>query len=202
MKAIFLCLWASFFLLACSGDEVCNEEGGCVPVCREGETNCSGACVDLQTDPSHCGQCGKTCSHSCDGGVCSCFPKCQCVFANGLWWCFHPTACGRACNETCAAWGLAPVADTEAWFAAQDTVAECQAVSEAFGLGSVVEVDGYGVACLEDAWGDHASDSGLIAPLTSSPYAAGPSGNLTEMDQGWISCEADTNTRRSVCPCE
>jgi hypothetical protein len=35
---------------------------------------CDGACVDLATNPSHCGECGKACAlgQTCAGGACSC----------------------------------------------------------------------------------------------------------------------------------
>ena len=39
-----------------------------------GKTLCSGACVDLDTDPRHCGDCGNACDpkQSCEGGKCVC----------------------------------------------------------------------------------------------------------------------------------
>jgi len=37
-------------------------------------TDCGGRCVDLDTHPSHCGQCGEACAEgaACVGGQCSC----------------------------------------------------------------------------------------------------------------------------------
>src|SRR5438067_9588188 len=45
-------------------------DGGC-PV---GLTLCSGACVKLSDDPSHCGACGTACGggKACIGGACAC----------------------------------------------------------------------------------------------------------------------------------
>jgi hypothetical protein len=40
--------------------------------CGGESTDCSGVCVDLLSDPRHCGQCGNGCSEgSCNGGVCA-----------------------------------------------------------------------------------------------------------------------------------
>jgi hypothetical protein len=44
--------------------------------CPTGQRRCPGsrgACVDLQTDPKHCGRCGNDCSscHSCGGECCA-----------------------------------------------------------------------------------------------------------------------------------
>lgn len=36
-------------------------------VCGEGQTRCGDACVDLASDPGHCGACG----HDCGGGACA-----------------------------------------------------------------------------------------------------------------------------------
>jgi len=40
--------------------------------CREGYTNCSFSCVDLQRDVFNCGSCGSTCLHdeTCSDGEC------------------------------------------------------------------------------------------------------------------------------------
>lgn len=41
--------------------------------CATGEVACGNACVELQTDPDHCGGCGKACDpgETCVGGVCN-----------------------------------------------------------------------------------------------------------------------------------
>ena len=47
---------------------------GTTPVsCQPGETDCSGECVDTNTDESHCGGCGLACAQgeACDSGVCT-----------------------------------------------------------------------------------------------------------------------------------
>jgi len=57
----------------CNEDETC-ERGLCteIPVCEEGLIECGDEnCVDVQTDPLHCGECGTECpSNECLGGVC------------------------------------------------------------------------------------------------------------------------------------
>src|SRR5215203_5414934 len=41
-------------------------------VCPSGQTDCSGACVDLNTDRSNCGKCGNQCPEGvgCEAGSC------------------------------------------------------------------------------------------------------------------------------------
>ncbi|MFO0565143.1 MAG: hypothetical protein U0263_05745 [Polyangiaceae bacterium] len=48
-------------------------DGGhaCAPACPPPLTYCAGTCVDTQTDPDHCGQCGNECpSGICQAGKC------------------------------------------------------------------------------------------------------------------------------------
>lgn len=48
-------------------------DGGfaCVPLCDPPLVDCSGQCVDLNTDPDNCGFCGNRCiSRICSGGMC------------------------------------------------------------------------------------------------------------------------------------
>jgi hypothetical protein len=52
---------------ACGQGERC-EAGNCV--CAEGLSPCSDACVDLRTDPNHCGSCTHTCDDGCSAGRC------------------------------------------------------------------------------------------------------------------------------------
>jgi hypothetical protein len=46
--------------------------GACVDVCTTGQTNCSGACVNLQTSAANCGACGRACASglACVAGLC------------------------------------------------------------------------------------------------------------------------------------
>jgi hypothetical protein len=49
----------------------------CKCVCPAGTTDCGGTCVDLQTDNSNCGTCGRSCGGdlTCQSGQCACdFP--------------------------------------------------------------------------------------------------------------------------------
>ncbi|MFO0603764.1 MAG: SUMF1/EgtB/PvdO family nonheme iron enzyme [Polyangiales bacterium] len=85
-----------------------------VPTCEAGATRCGAACVELNTDLSNCGACGRTCGSAngvprCVFGSCrvSClagFGNCDGDFANG---CETRTDaddanCG-SCGRTCAA---------------------------------------------------------------------------------------------------
>jgi hypothetical protein len=64
--------------LSSGGSGTC-QNGACVPSqvqCSGGLTDCSGGCTNLQTDPVHCGQCGKVCAAQqlCVASAC-CFPN-------------------------------------------------------------------------------------------------------------------------------
>jgi hypothetical protein len=55
--------------------------GGGPVVCKPSETDCSGVCADLKSDPKSCGQCGKACDAGaacCDG---TCVEAASCSFA-------------------------------------------------------------------------------------------------------------------------
>ena len=45
-------------------------DGDGEPGCVAPLTDCDGACVDLDTDPSNCGSCGGPCDGVCNGGIC------------------------------------------------------------------------------------------------------------------------------------
>jgi hypothetical protein len=66
----------------CSGYQRCIG-GHCA--CGE-ENTCGAECVDKQTNPRHCGQCGNACDEGavCEGGNCTC----------------HGTMCGDVCVDT------------------------------------------------------------------------------------------------------
>jgi len=122
-----------------------------------------------------------------------------CVEANGLLWCYNDQACGQACNDVCAALGLQPIADDSVWFEAQNSVEKCQAISQALGLGNVVNVSSWTHACLEDELDNPTVGGGLNAPLYCSIYDGCPADHRTDMDDLGIPC--GPGSRRSICPC-
>ena len=81
--------------------EIC-DDGECV--CRFGFTPCGGVCVDLHTNPLHCGECDEACGGEvCDEGNCEpdgCQESTDC---DGI--CVslehNPLHCGT-CNHACA----------------------------------------------------------------------------------------------------
>jgi hypothetical protein len=130
--------------------------------------------------------------------MCTVPPYCRLVA--GLRWCYNPNACGEACNTVCAALGLPLTISDAAWFAAQDTAAECQAINDAFGIGGAVSLAGYTYACSEDSYGTHAAPGPMLGPLLCSTDARCPANHRTNMDQIGIAC--GVNSRRSLCPCQ
>jgi hypothetical protein len=125
----------------------------------------------------------------------------SCEWVDGIQWCYHPTECGQACAATCSALGLSPT-DTGTWFAAQDTLEECETISEAFGNFNPPHFSGYSYACMEDYIGDHTPEGGLNldSGFYCSSDAGCPADHLVTMDQGGIACGAES--RRSICACE
>jgi Stigma-specific protein, Stig1 len=67
---------------ACAADELCESQtdagvangSACVKDCSVGtQVRCGSSCINLQTDPNHCGACGAACSdsQSCHAGKCT-----------------------------------------------------------------------------------------------------------------------------------
>lgn len=63
--------------------------GGASQECSASQTECDGDCIDTETDPDHCGDCGEACS---DDEVCS-MGECSLECAGDL------TDCGGACVD-------------------------------------------------------------------------------------------------------
>lgn len=125
-------------------------------------------------------------------------PTCRRV--GELLWCWDDLACGEACEDVCSAVGLVPIASDAEWFAAQNTLDECTAISVAFGLGATPELSNWSYACLEDQYGTHSIGGGLLAPLRCTTDSNCPSRHRTDMDSLGVQC--GVNSRRSICPCE
>jgi parallel beta-helix repeat protein len=94
--------------------------GGGGTSCSDPLTLCGESCVDLSSDPNHCGSCGNVCgsAESCEAGVCTAVSACQeplvqcgdsCVdlASNAL----NCGDCGITCaeNEVCSAGACASV---------------------------------------------------------------------------------------------
>ncbi|HCF56662.1 MAG TPA: hypothetical protein DFS52_01530 [Myxococcales bacterium] len=77
--------------------------------CQPEKTRCSGACVDLQVDPSHCGSCDRACAEgqSCERGKCS---GCQDECEAGRVRCADGAAALQTClagEDRCLTWSAA-----------------------------------------------------------------------------------------------
>jgi len=123
----------------------------------------------------------------------------NCRLVGTIHWCFNPDACGQPCNDVCASLGFSMMPSDADWFAAQDSLAECQAISQAFGLGTTVNFDAWPMACVEDTAGTHAAPGGLLAPLFCSGNTTCPTRHRTNMDWSGFACGA--SSMRSICPC-
>jgi hypothetical protein len=131
-------------------------------------------------------------------------PLATCEEANGLLWCYSPVDCGRACEDTCADVGLTALADSNAWFEAQNTVAECEAVAAAFGNFLPVEISAWSYTCMDDGHGtDHSGGGGIdmTTGFVCSTNPDCPNNKRWTMDHQGNSCDAALS-RYSVCPCE
>lgn len=99
-------LMSSTVGLGCGADKVILAEGtggGSQGGCAAGQTACGAACVDINTDFSNCGSCGKACGPgqvcsagvcSCGGGLSACATGCADVTADEA----NCGACGTACH--------------------------------------------------------------------------------------------------------
>ncbi len=127
----------------------------------------------------------------------------SCEVVDGITWCHHPSECGMACNDTCAAVGRVPMADSDRWFAAQDSIEECETIAAAFGAFSGVEMAGWTYGCMNDG---HASDHSagprpnLDVAWLCSTYSGCPDNILTGLDQLGVAC--GPASRMAICACE
>lgn len=155
--------------------------------------------INTATDPNNCGMCGRACAptETCAGGTC----QNSCRVVGGVRWCYNPAACGQACNDVCASLGLPFTITNAEWFAAQDSVAECQAISMAFGLGSSVQFAGFTYACLEDTPVGRTTPTAPNGPLYCSSDPGCPGQHRTNMDQLGMACSSSIG-RLSICPCQ
>jgi hypothetical protein len=63
--------------------------------------DCSGQCVNDETDQNHCGGCGLVCAGECTNGACTCSGTCVSLFADPK----NCGGCGKACSagQSCVA---------------------------------------------------------------------------------------------------
>jgi hypothetical protein len=198
-------------------DNACPEPANALAVCAEGScglgqcvpgfANCdeqadNGCEVDTNTDAAHCGACGQACDNGqiCANGACEDSMPASCQVIEGVTWCYHGTLCGQACNATCQAHGMQPIASDTAWFQLQNTVTKCQAIATAFGItyGSMAS---YTYGCAEDGNANHNNSPQPVNGMICSTYSGCPERHRTNMDQLNTSCDAN-QSRVSICPCE
>jgi cysteine-rich repeat protein len=188
-------------LVNASHNEDCDDAGSSptcdsdctAPECGDGVVN--NAAIETCDDGGNMS--GDGCSSDCFiegdfGGLCR--------IVDGTQWCFDNDHCGQACEDVCDALGLTIEPDDATWFAAQDTVAECQAISDAFGLAAPIDFDGQPLGCLEDTGLVDVVGGGLSGGLACSSDAMCPAMHRTAMDDQDSVCNLP-GARRSICPC-
>jgi cysteine-rich repeat protein len=188
-------------LINASVNEVCDDAGespdcdnNCTLVsCGDGTPNL--AALETCDDGNNVSDdgCSGTCVLEGDfGGACR--------IVDGRQWCFNDDACGEACEDVCGVLGLTIEPDDAAWFAAQDSPAECQAISDAFGLGATIDFGDHPLGCLQDGGINDLVGGGLTGGLMCSSDPACPAAHRTDMDDLGLNCNL-VGARRSVCPC-
>ena len=184
-----------------SVDEVCDDGGetpscddDCTPVsCGDGTQNLSALETCDDGNNVSADGCSGTCVLEGDfGGACR--------VVDGRQWCFNDDACGEACNDVCSTLGLTIEPNDAAWFAAQDTPAECQAIADAFEMSAPIDFGNHPLGCLEDEGLNDLVGGGLAGALLCSSDPACPTAHRTDMDDLGTNCNL-IGARRSVCPC-
>ncbi len=123
--------------------------------------------------------------------------KCETyVTANGLNWYYNSAACAQPCNTVCSLFGKVPANDAVV-FEAQNTEAECQSVSSAFGISDPVFVDAFLSACIEDTGLGNKPHGTFYC----STRATCPARHRTVIDSPNGKC-GDEYAHRSICACE
>ena len=132
--------------MVCTDLQVCSD-GACV--CRPELTDCNGVCVDLQSDPDHCGACAAPCMDVCVSGVCADAASCTFDICGGA--CVdtqtNPLHCGK-CNFPCAADQVC-FAD-QCWdYAPAIGCTTCGGCSSCPAPEVCCDLPGYGVSCVD-----------------------------------------------------
>jgi len=189
-------------IISCTSDSGKNGQSPC----EAGMTSCDASCVDLQSDPAHCGACSEACS---DGEVCSlgaCEPSC----ADGLLDCDGSCVDGQssavhcgACGSTCEAGEICEDGDCrisceegtsycgEACVDTQTDRENCGSCGSACGNGRVC-VSG---ACKNDCPAPHRLCDGTCVDVEESDLHCGICGNACEADEA---CEGGVCS--AICP--
>ena len=183
---------------------------------RWAQTNCNGACANLQADPAHCGMCGAACApgNACSSGKCgvSC-PMGQVVCANA---CVNLQTdnvnCG-ACGLPCAMGTLCVAGKCAVTCGAPNT--NCSGVCtnlqiDAANCGKCAMACPMGQACIAGAckfdcpMGQTACGNGCVNILTDNANCgacgmACPQGTVCSMGQCGLACRAPLTNCNGLC---
>jgi len=122
-------------------------------VCPKGQAGCGGACVDLATDPGHCGACATTCGAATpfcatDAGATACVAACPV----GLTPCGHSCiagSCQPALAVACLATGDARPLDVDLLPAGQPRLVTAGVTVLALAGTTLLSGSGYPAAALD-----------------------------------------------------
>jgi cysteine-rich repeat protein len=184
-----------------SHDEVC-DEGGSTPTC---DSDCTPPlCGDGTQNLTTLETCDDGNNLSNDGCSSNCVIEGEfggeCRIVDGTQWCFDNDHCGEACADVCATLGLTLESSDATWFAAQDTVGECQAIANALSMDAPIQFDASPLGCLEDAGLNDLTGGGLTGGLLCSSDPDCPAAHREDMDDLGGICDI-AGARRSICPC-
>lgn len=191
-----------------SGGGSADETATPPPDCAANEVVCGSVCADLDTDPSNCGQCGRSCvipqaTATCQAGECamaSCdagYSDCDGMVVSG---CETPIDCqaGTLCDTTCGSQGT--VDCTDACASAGEPV--CLAPAE---LCNVSDDDCDG-ACDQGPLpgcrvGVHRSNSPTLGHFYTTDLAEAQSGDLNLEAQDFFFLYADVEGLQPLFRC-
>jgi hypothetical protein len=200
----------------CTGASPCPEDYPCGFSCNGGTAACGDACVNLQSDPNHCGACGDACPASavCSEGACAAACGGDTIECEGI--CVDPrydvmncgdcgTVCGagEVCSDGICAAGCGG-GSTKCGDACVDTTldpAHCGVCGNACPPGEVCSASGCGLVCA----GGTTKCGDTCVPLGQDPSHCGACGNACDAGkvctEGFcaLACSGGTAKCGNVC---
>lgn len=208
---VFVLLQAS-----CGGDDSSGSPDGGTVQCPKGQVSCNGDCVDLASDPDHCGACGLVCNSSevCSAGSCSL--SCQAGLTNCDRACVSLRGdrdhCG-GCGQTCPSGNVC--SDGVCAVSCQEQLTECDgscvnAAKDRLNCGGCGVVCAPGELCSNGTCGVSCQQGltecdGVCENLLTSVESCGAcgvacgAGQVCSLGTCALSCQSDLTTCNGIC---